>query len=120
MQQRVKSITHQGKEILAIDLSHASPEDFLAVIREARRVIAAKPLGSVRTLTNVTGVRYRRDVWEPLREFVQHNKPYVRAGAVVGLDALKTIMFNFINKITGRSLRAMDDEATALDWLAQN
>ena len=118
MQERVKFITHQGKEILALDLSHASLPEVLAAVEYARGVIAARPRNSIRTLTNVEGIRYRREMSDVLRDFALHNKPYVRAGAVVGLDGLKTIMFNFINRVTGRALRAIDDERAALEWLA--
>lgn len=118
MQERVKFITHDGKEILAIDLSHASLAEVLAVVEYGRGIIAARPRNSLRTLTNVKGIRYRREMSEVLRDFALHNKPYVRAGAVVGLDGLKTIMFNFINRVTGRALRAIEDERAALEWLA--
>jgi hypothetical protein len=118
MRERVKFITHRGKQILSIDLAQASPEEFLATMEHARGIIARQPLSSLRTLTNVTGIRYRTEIGPAVRDFVEHNKPYVVAGAVVGLDALKTIMFNFINRVTGRSLRAMDSAREAMDWLA--
>jgi hypothetical protein len=42
----------------------------------------------------------------------------VLAGAVVGLNDLKTIIFNFVNRATGRSLRAMSSIDEAKEWLA--
>lgn len=119
MRERVKFITHRGCQLLSIDLSDASPEEFLSTIAQAREIIAKQPHASLRTLTNVTGIRYRSEVGPAVRDFVQHNKPYVIAGAVIGLDALKTIMFNFINRATGRSLRAMDSQQEAMDWLVK-
>ena len=118
MRERVKFITHRGVQILFIDLSHATPDEFLAAMNEARGMIAAQPQGSLRTLTNVAGVRFRKELTPSIREFLVHNKPFVRAGAVVGLDALKMIVFNFINRVSGRSLRAVDDQTAAMDWLA--
>jgi hypothetical protein len=117
MRERVKFITHRGREILSIDLSQATAEEFLATMNLARELIAKQPYASLRTLTNVNGVRYRSEVGTAVREFVAHNKPYVRAGAVIGLDALKTIMFNFINRVSGRSLRAMENQKDAMEWL---
>ena len=117
MRERVKFITHKGRQILLMDLSNATPEEFLATMDEARALIAKQAKASLRTLTNVTGVRYRSEVGPAVQDFVRHNKPYVIAGAVVGLDALKTIMFNFINRVTGRSLRAMENRDDAMNWL---
>lgn len=54
---------------------------------------------------------------ESLKEYVAHNKPYVLAGAVVGLNDLKTVIFNFINRVTGRSLRAVDSVEDGKSWL---
>ena len=119
MRERVKFITHRGIDILFIDLSHATPDEFLATMNEGRKIIAAQPRESLRTLTNAAGVRFRKELSPAIREFLVHNKPFVRAGAVVGLVALKTILFNFINRAAGRSLRAFDDQSAAMDWLVQ-
>ena len=118
MNERVRFFTHKGKEILLIDFSNGAPAEVLAAMQEAQRVIGKRPYGSVRTLTNVTDGRYDREVTEALKAYVAHNKPYVVAGAVVGLNDLKTILFNFLNRFTGRTLRAMESLDSAKEWLA--
>lgn len=118
MTERVRFISHLGHRILQIDWSDATSDEILAAMKEARRIIAAQPSASVLTLTNVTGAKVNRVVTEALKEYVAHNKPYVLAGAVVGLNDLKMIIFNFVNRVTGRTLRAMDQVDTAKDWLA--
>ncbi|HEX8253997.1 MAG TPA: hypothetical protein VF846_12690 [Thermoanaerobaculia bacterium] len=118
MPNRVNFIRHKGVEILHIDWSGAAPAELLEAIAEAKRLIAAQPTGSVRTLTSVQDAHMNRSVTDALKEYVNHNKPYVLAGAVVGLNDLKMIAFNFVNRVTGRSLRAMDSLDAAKDWLA--
>ena len=118
MSDRVHFITHKGKEILSIDFSGLSPDEMLQVVDEAKVLIAGREANSVRTLTNVQGAHYNRVVSEALKAYVAHNKPYVRAGAVVGLDGLKTVIFNFLNRVSGRSLKAIDDLESAKNWLA--
>ena len=115
---RVRFIRHGSAEILFIDWSNATPEEIVSAIAEAKRVLAGQPPNSVLTLTHVTNARVDRRVTEMLKEYVAHNKPYVRAGAVVGLNDLKTIAFNFVNRATGRSLRALNTIAEAQNWLA--
>ena len=115
---RVGFIHHKGVEILHINWTGARPAEMLEAMTEAKKVIAARPLGSVRTLTTVQDAQMDRTVTEALKDYVSHNKPYVLAGAVVGLNELKMIAFNFVNRVTGRTLRAMDNVEAAKDWLA--
>ncbi len=115
---RVKFIRHGNTEILRIDWTDAMAEDILAAMEVAKRSIASRPPRSVRTLTLVSGARLDRRVTQVLKDYVAHNKPYVLAGAVVGLNDLKTVVFNFVNRATGRSLRAMGSAEEAMAWLA--
>jgi hypothetical protein len=118
MPERVSFIHHRTVEILFIDWSNATSEEILVAIEDAKRKIVTRPEKSVRTLTHVTNARVDRRVTEALKDYVAHNKRYVLAGAVVGLNDLKTIVFNFVNRATGRSLRAMDSVDQAKEWLA--
>jgi hypothetical protein len=118
MGNRVNFIRHNAVEILSIDWSEATANEILEAIEDAKRLIASRPKQSVRTLTNVSGARIERRITDGLKAYVEHNKPYVLAGAVVGLNDLKTVIFNFINRATGRSLRAIGSLDEAKDWLA--
>ena len=118
MSKRVHFITHNGVKILFIDWSSATPAEVLEAINDARTIIAEQPAASVRTLTYVQHARMDRTVTESLKDYVAHNKPYVLAGAVVGLNDLKMIVFNTVNRVTGRNLRAMDSLDAAKNWLA--
>lgn len=118
MPNRVQFIRHKGVPILHIDWSKAEPQELLGAIDDARRIIGGQPPGSVRTLTTVQDAHIDKAVTEALREYVAHNKPFVLAGAVVGLNDLKMIAFNFVNRVTGRSLKAFDNVDAAKNWLA--
>ncbi len=116
---RVRFIEHKESRILYIDFSHATPEEFLATIELAEKTIGAEPPSSLLTLTNAEKAMHDRHVTERLKSYVEHNKPYVKAGAVVGLNELRKIIFNFLNKASGRSLKAFDDVTEAKNWLAR-
>lgn len=115
---RVSFIDYKGVPILHINWSNATSEEMLAAIDDAKAIIAKQPLASVRTLTTVDGAQMNRNVTDVLKDYVAHNKPYVLAGAVVGLNDLKMIAFNFVNRVTGRTLRAIDNVDAAKEWLA--
>lgn len=118
MTERVKFISHRGHRILQIDWTDATSDEILESMKEAKRVIASHTAASVLTLTVATNAKLNRVVTEALKEYVAHNKPYVLAGAVVGLNDLKMVIFNFVNRVTGRTLRAVDRVDAAKDWLA--
>lgn len=118
MPNRIHFLTHRGVDILYIDWSGGAPWEIREAMHEAKTLIAGQPKASVRTLTNVTDVSMDNATTSMLRDYMAHNKPYVLAGAVVGLNDLKMIAFNLINRVTGRALRAMNDIEEAKDWLA--
>jgi hypothetical protein len=116
---RVNYISHKGRQILFLDCSGCKAEDFPTIIKEAGKLIRVEPPNSVLTLTDVTGARYNLEVTESLKEFTKGNKPFVTAGAVVGLDALKKIVYNGVMHFSGRNLLAFDDIEKAKDWLIE-
>ena len=88
------------------------------MIVEAKKVIASQPMNSVLTLTDATNTDVTGDINRILKDFTAHNKPYVRAGAVLGVTGLKKVILNTIVTITGRNLHAFDDSERAKDWLS--
>lgn len=115
---QVTETMHAGRKIIHIDFSRIGGDELLKAIEEAQSVIATQSPSSALTLTNVTDVRYNKTITERLKAYVAHNKPYVKAGAVVGLNDMTRIIFNSINMITGRNLKAFSTVEEARTWLA--
>jgi hypothetical protein len=116
--EHVRFIEHKGCQILLIDFSECQPAEFLERIRYARSVIGRQPQGTVRTLTVVTKARFNSQVSDAIKEYTAHNKPYVRAAAVVGLSGLQEIVYNVIIKLTGRKIATFSDLLPAKEFLA--
>ena len=115
--ERIQFIQHQGKQILHLDFTHANADEVLQLIRDAKSVIAAQPAKSLRTLTDVTNMKFNTEAAEAMKTFAHHNKPYVTAAAVVGITGLKQIIYNAVVRFSGRNLVAFDSAAQAKDWL---
>ncbi len=115
----VKFIEHKGIEILRIDLSHCEMEEIVPILNSAKKLISGRPLKSVLTLTNVTDARYTPALDRTMKEFVVHNKPFVSAGAVVGVEGLRKLIYEAVIKFSGRALHLAADEENAKDWLTQ-
>lgn len=117
--ERTHFIEHRGVRILLLDFSHVMNEELaLATIAQARSVVAEQAPNSLLTLTNVEGSHFDSRVVSALRELVEHNRPFVRAGAVVGLSGLMKVVFSTLVHLTGRNIRAFDELEEAKDYLA--
>ena len=117
MEHRIKFIEHKGKRILHLDFTEARADEVIQIIGKAKGVIAAQPAGSIRTLTDVTDIKFNTAATEAMKEFASHNKPYVAAAAVIGVTGLKKIIYNAVVKFTGRNLVVFDSHGQAKDWL---
>lgn len=118
---RARFIEHQGRQLLQLDFSHVEDVgESLRVIREARDFIDRLPkVRSLLTLTFVEGSHFDNQVVESLKEFAAHNRPWVIAGAVVGLSPLQKVITRIINTFTGRRLAAFDSVEEAKNWLVR-
>jgi len=116
---------HQGKELLVLDFSHLKDvDDGLEAIAEAQKFVAnlaAQPGAklSLLTLTDVTESPFDARVIEALKEFAVHNRPYVRAGAVLGLTPIKRVIHRLVLMFSKRNIASFDTREQALDWLVR-
>jgi hypothetical protein len=117
--ERVSFITHGGREILLLDFSGMKAAEAIAMIKHAMGVISSRPVNSLLTLTDVTEIRFNDDLSRKMKEFTAHNKPYVRAAAVVGVTGLKRIIYNAVIAFSRRNITTFDDRETAKRWLAE-
>ena len=120
MEDKVRFIQHEGKKILHLDFSRSRAEDVLVTISTAKKVIAMQPERSLLTLTDVTDARFNDAVAQELKAFTAHNRPYVRAAAVVGVTGLKRIIFEAVIAFSGRKLSTFDNLEKAKQWLTEN
>ena len=116
---RTTFTTHKGVRICVLDFSNSATEaEALAAIAEAKTIIGKEPHSSVHTLTDVTGSRVTSTIRTALHELTKANRPYVVAGAVVGVTAIQSVILRGIVQVTGRRLVAKSTRAEAMDWLA--
>lgn len=118
--ERVTFIKHGGRDILFLNFVGCSTNDVLNVISEAKQVIGAQPEGSLLTLTDVTNARFNEDVTDRMKEFTAHNKPFVKAGAIIGVSGIKKIIFEAVMMFSKRRIHMFDDMNAAKDWLVTN
>lgn len=119
MMTRAKFVKHKDKMILQFNFSGLDIEDVRQVCTYVKGVICRMPKNSVLTLVDVTDVKYDEKFRELSQDLAEHNKPYVLAGAVVGVSGWRKLLFLTTAKFTGRNnLHLFDDLDKAKDWLA--
>jgi hypothetical protein len=116
-EEHVRFIKYKGQSILEIDFRDCQPAELLERIRCARTVIGTQEAGTVRTLTLVKGARFNKQTTEALKDYTKHNKPFVRAAAIVGLSGLQEIVYNVITRLTGRNIATFDTAEQAKEFL---
>lgn len=113
-------IRHRNTQILYIDFSYAaSQQEVLQIITDAQALITTQPFSSVLTLTNITDAYFDVEVSQALKQLAAHNKPYVKAGAVVGVTKIRRIIYEAVMFFAKRHLEIFDGVETAKEWLIQ-
>ena len=116
---RTTFTAHEGVRICVLDFSNITSEaEALRAIDEAKTIIGKEPQASVYTLTDVTGSRVTSAIRNALHDLTKANKPYVVAGAVVGVTAIQSVILRGIVQVTRRRLVAKSSRAEAMAWLA--
>ncbi len=114
-------IEHQERQIVFMNFACLTDVDeALAAIEEARQFVAAQPRRrNLLTLVDVTGATQDKRAIDALQALAEHDKPWVLAGAVVGVSAIKRMLFKLIVMMSGRKLATFASLDDAKDWLVQ-
>jgi hypothetical protein len=100
---RIEEFTFGGKNFAYIDLSDLKAnESFMEATENIKPVISKYPPHSLYTITNIANIRFDTDTKKCVALYMEHNKPYVKYGAVIGFDGIKKIFVNSVFKLSGR------------------
>lgn len=114
-------IHYKEKSIIYLDYSNLrSKEEIGMAIDKAKMFIAKQPIKSALTLTNFSGIYFNTEIFNMVTSYAKSNAPYVRKGAVVGLNGLMQIFYNGFQKLTGRDIKAFTNLEDAKMYLTSN
>ena len=116
---RTRFIDHKGKRVILLDFSGITNSDEgVAEIERARDFIARLEAdGSHMTLTDVTRTRYDRKTVDAAKALTVHNRPYVKAAAVVSDSSLHRAAISMVALFSRRRLEVFPSRDEALAWL---
>ena len=101
--ERIEEFAVEGESFVYIDFSgFKSLDDYVELIEAVKPVIAKYPEYSLNTISNIENIRLDTDVKEVFTRYLQHNRPYIKHGILIGLDGIKKTMANTVIRLSGR------------------
>jgi len=104
IEQRIEEFTLEGKNFIYYDLTEfkTNEDEFKEFTKVAKERINKYAHNSVLTITNIKDVKFDSETKNIVADWMEHNKPYAKFGAVIGFDGIKKIIVNAIFKLCGR------------------
>ena len=120
MPDRISFITHHGKPIMVIDLSHCEPKEILLLLEEAQHTVARHERGSLLTLADLTGAHMDRDVVTRMKEVLVRDKPFVKRSAWIGAESIPRVYYENMKSFTQREFPLFPTREAAMDYLVKD
>lgn len=117
MADRISFITHHGKPIMLVDLSHCEPKEILLLLDETEHTVARHARGSLLTMGDLTGAHIDRDVATRMKEVLTRDRPFVKRSAWVGADSVPKVYYENIKAFSQRDFPRFATREEAMDWL---
>jgi hypothetical protein len=118
----VYEITHQGKKIICLDvagLKLADMDEFKRLVEHAKSLIAQQPPHSVLLMSLFADTGFNTETAAVMGDYADHNTPYVKASALVGISGVQKVVLAAIKALTGRDFYIADSIEEAQDWLVK-
>jgi len=115
--ERISFITHKGKPIMVVDLSHCEAREILLLLEEVQRTVARHERGSLLTLGDMTGAHIDRAVATRMKEVLTLDRPFVKRSAWVGTESVPHVYYENIRSFSQREFPAFKTREEAMDWL---
>jgi hypothetical protein len=119
MSQTVTQITHANKTITILDYTYCPKTELIKRVEEVKAWMLKQPKDSLLTLSDVSGQKFDKETLEAFKKLALHNKPFVKAGAIIGIEGLQKIAYNTIMAFSSRNMPAFTTREEAMDWLVK-
>ena len=120
MEDRIRFITHQGEQILLVDLSNCSTAEVERIIRAVPGVVTTRPRASVLILSDFTGASFDEEAIRAMKESAVFDKPYVKRSAWVGTENFPELFSESVRNFSRREFPAFKTREEALAWLTKD
>jgi hypothetical protein len=119
MTDRVRFITHQGKQILLVDLSNCSASEVERIIRALPELVTTRPRNSALILSDFTGALFDEEAFRAMQEAAVFDKPFIKKTAWVGANYFPDAFAKNLKNFSRRDFPAFETREEALAWLVK-
>lgn len=119
MKNRIRFISHKGKQILLVDCSHCSTEQLAELAALVPERVTAEPRGSVLLLADFTGAILDRHSLDRLKPALVFDRPHLKRSAWVGVEQLPKVFYEHLKSFSQRELPTFKTREEAMDWLVE-
>jgi hypothetical protein len=116
----IRFITHQGKQILLIDISDCSAAQVEQIFREVPELVTSRPRGSVLILSDFSGASIDQESIRMMKETAVFDKPYVKKSAWTGAENFLQGLAKDLETFSRRDFHVFETREKALEWLTKD
>ena len=117
MNERIRFITYQGKQILEVDFSNCNANEVEQITRKVPDYVTIQPRASVLILTDFAGASFDRDALLAMKESAVFDKPFVKKSALIRTESLPRQFYEDMKTFSRRELPIFETREEALAWL---
>ena len=114
---RVRFVSHKGKQILLIDFTDCTPEQVTKIAGEVQRIVTRQSPKSVLILSDFTGTRFSRAAFTRIKEVAVFDRPFVKRAAFVGAESLPIAFYEGLKVFSRREFPRFKTREEAMGWL---
>jgi hypothetical protein len=118
MEERIRFIKHQQKQVLVVDFSR--PGEAERIARALPDRVTAEPRGSVLLLVDFGGASFDAEALRAMKEAAVFNKPHIKKSAWIGLGGMSKGALEDIQKFSRREISPFVNREEALAWLVED
>jgi hypothetical protein len=119
MHERIHIIRHKEKQILFVDCSTCSAAEVEKIARLVPEIVTSQPRASVLALVDFTGAKFDEAAIRTMKESAVFDKPYIKASAWIGSEALSKMFYDQLTSFSGRDFPDFKTRLEALEWLVK-
>lgn len=118
--EHIQFITHQGKQVLMLDVSHCSASEVGTIFRAVPEFVNTRPQRSVLILSDFTGAPFDLEAVRVMKEAAVFNKPYVKKSAWTGTASFPQEFAKNVSSFSRREFTVFEARKEALAWLLKD
>lgn len=119
----LRKIVYQSKEIYYVDYSNfkLNKEKAIELVKTTAEEWLTQPYNLVLSLVNLSGFSFDSDVISVFKECEAKTAPFEKKMAVIGINSLQLLAFNFVVNFSTKNIIKINKNATdAKEWLIKD